>query len=191
MRTPLLLSALLLAGCPGDVVNPNLPSCDLPNPEEHPADTFRGTIGGESWEAPAVPPGSTWQLAGTGFFTASGDGSRDMTIRLTNSSVFLEEEDGSVSAELDEDIESVFGARIGADFALGNQNDDGGDISLTIDSVTHHTNQPGGGGFLRLGFQDGEDGAPGLILACFFYTAGEAQGDALVEVEGGAFVLSE
>jgi len=188
----LVVSASLLAGCTGPLGNSNLPSCDLPDPEEHDADTFSATVGGDLWEAPAVPPGNTWNLSGTGFQTSSGDGTTDMTIRLTSSSTFEEDEEGDVDIDLDVPIAEVFNDRPdSADFQLGNQNLDGGDTSLTISAVTYHTNQDGGGGFLRLGFQDGEEGAAGFILGCFFYSAGAAQGSDVVDVEGGAFVLNE
>ncbi|GEM_PF-3525119 len=186
-----LVVASALAGCPAVADNPNLPSCDLPDSEQHDVDTFAATVGGDAWTAPAVPPGNTWQLTGTGFQTSSGDGTTDMTVRLTSSSTFEENEDGTVDIDLDTPIQAVFDDRETTDFQLGNQNLDGGDTSLTIDSVTFHTNQDGGGGFLRLGFEDGEEGGPGLILGCFFYSAGEAQGDDIVDVEGGAFILSE
>ena len=187
----LLASASLLVGCPTGDPNSNLPSCELPDSESHAADTFVGTVDGDLWEAPAVPPGNTWALSGTGFQTSAGNGTVDMTIRLTSSSEFEEEEDGSIDIDLDTPIQAVFEDREPTDFQLGNQNLDGGDTSLTINSVTFHTNQDGGGGFLHLAFEDGEDDAPGLILGCFFYSAGEAQGESVIDVSGGQFILNE
>jgi hypothetical protein len=152
---------------------------------------FTASIDGDAWDAPAVPTNNPWQLSGTGFQTSGSADGRDMTIRLTASSTFEEDEEGDVDEDLDDPIQEVFEDRPGSvDFQLGNQNLDGGDTSLTIDAVTYHTNQDDGGGFLRLGFEDGESG--GLILGCFYYTAGAASGDgSVVAVEGGRFILAE
>ena len=185
--------SVTLVACPTEEANPNLPSCDLPDSEELAPGNFRATINDSLWEAPAVPPGNPWQLSGTGFQTSgSADGS-DMTIRLTSSSRFEEQEDGSVDKDLDDPIQDVFDDMpVSVDFQLGNQAIEGGDTSLTINAVTHHTNQDGGGGFLRLSFQAGDDeGSPALILGCFDYTAGEAGGGETAVVSDGAFVLAQ
>jgi hypothetical protein len=191
--SPVLLSLILaLIGCPTDGADGNLPFCELPDPEELAPGNFVASINGSPWEAPAVPVANPWQLSGTGFQTSGSADGKDMTIRLTMSSTYEEDDDGEVDIDPDDPIQDVFDDQpASVDFRLGNQNLDGGDTSLTIDTGLFHTNQNGGDGFLRLGFQEGEDGAPGTILACFFYTAGDTDSDDVAEVTDGAFVLSQ
>jgi hypothetical protein len=177
--TSLLALPLLLLGCPTSS-DSNLPSCSAPDELE--VGTVEATLDGDPWTGTS----SGYQLAATGFFFAANAAPLSLSLRVTRSSVYGEDEEGNVVIDEGDSVEDIFDeAAFPADLAFGSTNDDGADATPVLDGETFHTSE-GGSGFGTL-LELVED--PPHLRGCFELIAGSTSGDDELTLSG-AFALA-
>jgi|GEM_PF-5001557 len=174
-----VLCLLLLAAC-GPASDDPRPSC-TPD-EEVEVDTLAALVGDVDWAAPAT--GVQVSNAAGLNLVFTQDAQNTTSIRLRRSSTWsVDEETDEVLRADGDDLVSNNALAFSADdlplgIALGDGNDEGGDATFAIDSVTHHSSDAGGG-YLRL---DSIDSDAGTLLGCLVLEVGGANGD--VDIDG-------
>lgn len=178
-----LLLAALCGGCSaGD--GPADP-CVVPA-ANHPVGELQATVDGEAWVGEDV---NGYQLGATGLLVSAASDTIQMSLHLVRSSIIteVEGEDGEVEQQVEDGdavADVVAAGEVPVDFVLGTAADDGGDLTLHIDSRAHHTGEPDSGGGLRITAIDGD-----LLGGCFWFDAAATDGSGVAVVEAGTFSI--
>lgn len=184
---PVLCFVLLLstAGCAEPASEPGTWTCDLPDDVE--VGQVVGSVSGEAW----VGASGGYSVLPIGLQISAYANDIGLTLRLVESSLqtapAVEGQDPEF--DLDDPIEDVLEDRSApAEFALGDSNRDGADVTVAIDGEPARSTGEGEGGYLRIvEFSDEDAGL--RISGCFFFEADTADGEDAVTVEAGGFVL--
>lgn len=176
LRFLLLPLALLLLACPSEeeVIDWSCTPADVA------VDTLEATVDGAAWDA-AFSGGSVTNAGGVNI-TYRVDANNTMSLRMQQASTFTDLDHHELAAELVDDNDLGFTADdLPLEIALGEARDDGGDVTLILDSATHNSDQ-GDGGYVKLTALEGR-----VLSGCIFFHAGLQSGDGETSLTDGSF----
>lgn len=184
-RAVALATLFTLFACAEEQQEPGSWSCDPPSDLD--AGTVRATVDGAAWSGTTAG----YQVLPVGLQFQGYADDVGLTFRLVESALQTpaEVEGQDPEFDLDDPIEDVLeDQETPVEFALGNGNRDGADVTVAVNGEAARSTGEGEGGYLRITQMSEED--TGLRLTgCFFFEADTADGDDPLSATEGGFVI--